>query len=1068
MNPPDNPITVLYVTADSAVETAVSASLAEGSDGMEITAADDVSEARETLEETTVDCLVVEDARPETDSHQFLRAVREDHPNLPVLLFGSARDESDVANALAAGATDYVQRNGEDAQYAVLEHRIRDAVDRHRARRSAESNEQLLTQLAERTDDILFAFDGEWRELLFVNSAYEDIWDRSIARLKREPKSFLEFVHPEDRSKARASMERLSNGTADEVEYRVRTEDGEQRWVRGESKPILDDDGDVIRIVGFVRDITEHRERERDLQQQRDRFRAVFEEAFDAMVILDDDRRFLDANESAIELFGLSREALLGRPVDEFIDDGFDEASAWQGFIDDGSRRGTFPLVRSDGEERIVEYAATSDVVPGQHLSVIRDMTDQREYEQRLERREQRYRNLVEDSPAPINLFDADGDTVWCNDATVELLGVDSRDELVGRSVFDFIHPDDHGIAEAEIEAVIHDRDVVGPTEFRLVRDDGDVRHVRVKTTSGWWQGERVGQAVVIDVTEQHRYEERLTTLHDRMREMTRAEERAAIADVATETLTELLDFDAAVFYEFDGSQSLTPLVQADGEGYLDESAASRTDGGVLWTAFVEDEVRDWDREQTERNDTTPPFESGLVVPIGNHGVLVGGLTTDQSVASSEREITRLVGEGLEATLDRAGKASTIQTRDRQLQQQNRVLEQVNRLNEIIREIVQTLVRSSTRAEIRADVCEQFATANQYTFAWWGERDADSDAVTPEEWQGVDSEFVDELRSGGSYPQIARLVEAAYHENEIQVAGNILDDDEWKGHRSVALSYGYQSIAAVPVGDSDYVDAVLVIHADAPDTFDERERTVLDELGDTIGYALHNVPGPEGMQATQRTEVELQITTDRLFTNRLTAELRAEMAVVGMIRDDSDTDRLFCRLRGTPADVAEKLTSFETVRSVQPLSVKDGDGLYQLRISTPPLVAALRASDATLRTLTAEGGTTTLVTVLSESDGVRSFIEEVRSLYPETTLLARRENPTPVEPREMFHEEILDELTDRQLDALKTAHFGGFYEWPRETTSSKLAETRDIAASTYQYHLRAAERKIISAILDAP
>jgi|GEM_PF-734309 len=114
---------------------------------------------------------------------------------------------------------------------------------------------------------------------------------------------------------------------------------------------------------------------------------------------------------------------------------------------------------------------------------------------------QRRYRHLIEMSPIPINLFDDTGESIWCNDATLDLLGLDRRDELVGRSIFDFIHPDDHELARAELENVIERKQSVGPTHMRLRRADGEVRHVQISTAVGRFLGEDIGQAVVVDIT---------------------------------------------------------------------------------------------------------------------------------------------------------------------------------------------------------------------------------------------------------------------------------------------------------------------------------------------------------------------------------------------------------------------------------------------------------------------------------------------------------------------------------------------------------------------------------------
>ncbi|MEF8915981.1 PAS domain-containing sensor histidine kinase [Natronomonas sp.] len=114
---------------------------------------------------------------------------------------------------------------------------------------------------------------------------------------------------------------------------------------------------------------------------------------------------------------------------------------------------------------------------------------------------EQRYRQLIETSPAPINLFDADGEILWGNDAVLDLLGLSSGSELVGRSIFEFIDPADQYTAKQELAEVVGDKRAAGPTAMKLQRADGETRNIRVATAPGRYEGQDIGQAVIIDVT---------------------------------------------------------------------------------------------------------------------------------------------------------------------------------------------------------------------------------------------------------------------------------------------------------------------------------------------------------------------------------------------------------------------------------------------------------------------------------------------------------------------------------------------------------------------------------------
>jgi PAS domain S-box-containing protein len=141
----------------------------------------------------------------------------------------------------------------------------RDVDARRRAERERRRAREQLLHIAEHTDDVLWMFSADWEELLFVNSAYEELWGRSTGALERDPGDFLRGIHPSDRESVRRAMGRLSAGESVDITYRVNAERDFGTWVWVQGHPIADDDGTVTHVVGFARDVSERRERERQL-----------------------------------------------------------------------------------------------------------------------------------------------------------------------------------------------------------------------------------------------------------------------------------------------------------------------------------------------------------------------------------------------------------------------------------------------------------------------------------------------------------------------------------------------------------------------------------------------------------------------------------------------------------------------------------------------------------------------------------------------------------------------------------------------------------------------------------
>ncbi|WP_181692929.1 PAS domain S-box protein [Natronomonas sp. LN261] len=201
----------------------------------------------------------------------------------------------------------------------------------------------------------------------------------------------------------------------------------------GSIDPMVTEDGTTMRVSIPRKPAVDVRQRLTELTRSRDKYRAIFEEASDAMVITEDGGRYVEANESAADLFGVSREALLGQSIADFSPDGFDTESMWQQLRSSDGERGTVRLVRPDGSERVVEYAATPNIVPGEHLSILRDVTDRKEREEKLTALKRRYETLLEAAPDPVFVADTEtGNIIEVNEAAEALMG-ESRDRIVGR-----------------------------------------------------------------------------------------------------------------------------------------------------------------------------------------------------------------------------------------------------------------------------------------------------------------------------------------------------------------------------------------------------------------------------------------------------------------------------------------------------------------------------------------------------------------------------------------------------------------------------------------------------------
>lgn len=128
----------------------------------------------------------------------------------------------------------------------------------------------VLTRLTEATNDALWMFTPDWQELVFVNSAYQDIFGQSVRTLEEDPTAFLDAVYPDHQEKVMAAMENLSAGEPIDIEFRANPETDYRTWVWVQGEPVYDESGQIEYIAGYTRDITTRKDYQTQLEQHKE------------------------------------------------------------------------------------------------------------------------------------------------------------------------------------------------------------------------------------------------------------------------------------------------------------------------------------------------------------------------------------------------------------------------------------------------------------------------------------------------------------------------------------------------------------------------------------------------------------------------------------------------------------------------------------------------------------------------------------------------------------------------------------------------------------------------------
>lgn len=170
-------------------------------------------------------------------------------------------------------------------------------------------------------------------------------------------------------------------------------------------------------------------------------------------------------------------------------------------------------LIRLDGNVITVEVRAVPITFRGEPALELlcRDITESKHTQKVLHESEQRYRRLVQISPEPIVLH-SDGILIYLNDSALKLLVINHQ-EVVGRSVFDFIHPDYHELAKNRILQVQIEDSPLEFIDLHLVRIDGKIIETEVSSVEVFnYLGRTVIQSVFRDKHAKKRNDDFLRT----------------------------------------------------------------------------------------------------------------------------------------------------------------------------------------------------------------------------------------------------------------------------------------------------------------------------------------------------------------------------------------------------------------------------------------------------------------------------------------------------------------------------------------------------------------------------
>ncbi|WP_153557377.1 PAS domain-containing protein [Roseimaritima sediminicola] len=481
----------------------------------------------------------------------------------------------------------------------------------------------VLEGLLESIEDLVWAATPDYRKLLFINAAAEDIYGVPVSELKAHPKTLVSAVHPDDQYIVEQRWEALRRDGSAKAEYRVLRPDGEIRWVSDRLRMVCDSRDQPHHIEGVARDITSRRTAAAALRDANAAYRSLVDSLPISVTRKDCDGRIQFANERFCKQCNRTLEEVIGKT--DF--DLYPAHLAKKYRADDQAVLDAGEVFHSIEEHNVGDQLSYVEVFkapmrdPNANTVGVQimywDVTEQKQIEAEAQYQKFLLDTLLKHVPDAIYFKDAHSRFIRLSDSLTTKLGIRDISEAIGKSDADFF------ARQHAQEALTDERQVMTtgePILNKLERETYEGREDTWCSTTKLPLRDRNGTIIGTfgisrDVTEQKKAElelarerDLLRTIINQLPNMIFVKDRVGRFVTANEALLKLMGLESVdqiigkTDYDFSPLEKVCEYVTDDqivmrtGQPLLDQEESIIThDGREIWSLTTKVPLRDSD-----------------------------------------------------------------------------------------------------------------------------------------------------------------------------------------------------------------------------------------------------------------------------------------------------------------------------------------------------------------------------------------------------------------------------------------------------------------------------------------
>ena len=325
----------------------------------------------------------------------------------------------------------------------------------------------------------LFCIIGTDGYLKKVNNSFLNAVGYSCEELLSKPVS--DFLVVNEQQDVAGIQSNWSDQLSTNSEIRFRCGDGTCRWFSWSGTKL----SDQPYIYASLRDVSNQRSLEEQLRKALDFNQQILDSSVDIICTIDVNEKFVSINRASITLLGYTQEEMIGRPYKDFIyPEDLKLAPPVVKHLKSGSMVTNFEnrYICKDGTVVPLVWSAVWSEDKTMFYCIGRNGTDKKRQEAEIVQGEKRFRALVQAGSDLIAVIDLEGRYRYLSPTVTTVLGFDPQ-SLIGRPVFENIHPDYHELISSAILKVSQQYKVELPL-YKFKNSEGEWRWIKTVATN--------------------------------------------------------------------------------------------------------------------------------------------------------------------------------------------------------------------------------------------------------------------------------------------------------------------------------------------------------------------------------------------------------------------------------------------------------------------------------------------------------------------------------------------------------------------------------------------------------